>query len=146
MIIAKSIFLFNTIKLIGAGYLIYLGYKSLTSKASKTDLLVTGLKKDIAPLSAIKIGFLTNILNPKATLFFLSLFTLIVTPTSPLFIKILMGAEMSIVQFIWFAFVAYFTSHHLIKNRLVNIQHFAEKFIGVVLIGLGIKMAVSNSK
>ncbi len=146
LIISQSIVLFNIIKFIGAGYLIYIGYKSLTSKSSKVDIKTQSQKKDISKLAAIKIGFITNVTNPKATLFFLSLFTIIVTPTTPLFIKILMGAEMSIVTSLWFMLVAYLTSHHLVKTKISSIQHFAEKFIGVVLIALGIKVAFSTSK
>jgi len=146
LIISQSIVLFNIIKFIGAAYLIYIGYKSLTSKSSKTNVTVSDQKKDISKLAAIRIDFITNATNPKATLFFLSLFTIIVTPTTPLFIKILMGAEMSIVTALWFMLVAYLTSHHLVKSRISGIQHFAEKFIGVVLIALGIKVALSSSK
>lgn len=146
LIIANSIVLFNIIKFIGAGYLIYIGYKSLTSKSSKTDIKVRDHKKDISILAALRIGFITNVTNPKATLFFLSLFTLIVTPQTPLFIKILMGAEMALVTSAWFILVAYLASHYLVKDRISGIQHFAEKFIGVVLIALGIKVAFSTSK
>lgn len=146
LIISQSIILFNIIKFLGAGYLIYIGYKSLTSKSSKTDINIKEHKRDISKFAAIRIGFITNVTNPKATLFFLSLFTLIVTPNTPLLIKLLMGAEMSFVTFAWFAFVAYLASHKLIKNRVNKIQHFAEKFIGIVLIALGIKVALSTSK
>lgn len=145
-IISQSIILFNIIKFIGAGYLIYLGVKSLTAKSSKTDLSIQNHKKDISRLAAISIGFITNLTNPKVTLFFLSLFTLIVTPSTPLFVKIIMGAEMSLVTFLWFAFVAYLTSHHLVKSKVSRVQHFAERFIGVILIALGIKVAFSTSK
>src|SRR3989344_3098480 len=146
LIISQSIVLFNIIKFAGAGYLIYIGYKSLTSKSSKTDIIVGNQRKDLSGLAAIRIGFVTNVTNPKATLFFLSLFTLIVTPSTPLFIKILMGAEMSIVTFFWFAFVSFMISHPLVKAKVSKTQHFAEKFIGVVLIALGIKVAFSTSK
>lgn len=146
LIIANSIVLFNIIKFIGAGYLIYIGYKSLTSKSSNTSVIVGNQRKDLGRLAAIRIGFITNVTNPKATLFFLSLFTLVITPSTPLLIKILMGAEMSIVTSLWFILVAYLTSHHLVKSKLSGIQHFAEKFIGVVLIALGIKVAFSTSK
>lgn len=145
-IISQSIVLFNIIKFIGAGYLIYIGYKSLTAKATKIDISARSHKEDISRLAAIRIGFITNVTNPKATLFFLSLFTIVITPSTPLFIKILMGTEMSIVTFLWFALVAYLTSHHIVKDRISGIQHFAEKFIGVVLIALGIKVAFSTSK
>ncbi len=146
LIISQSILLFNAIKLLGAGYLIYLGYKSLTSKSSNIDIKSRHIKMDISKIKAIKIGFLTNVLNPKATLFFLSLFTLVINPNTPFFIKVFMGIEMSIVTFLWFAFVAYLVSHNIVKTKIGRIQHVAEKFIGIVLIGLGVKVALSTSK
>ncbi len=145
-IISKSILLFNFIKYLGAAYLIYIGFKSLTSKQSKRDESRIVEKIDIPKWHAVKIGFLTNALNPKATLFFLSLFTLVISPKTPLFVKLIMGGEMSVVTTLWFALIAYVFSHHLIQARIHKIQHYAEKFIGVVLIGLGIKVALSGSK
>lgn len=145
-IISKSILLFNFIKYLGAVYLIYLGYKSLTSKAGISDGETEETRQDISKINAIKIGFLTNALNPKATLFFLSLFTLVINSQTPLFIKLFMGVEMVIVTTLWFMFVAYVFSHNLLKSRIHKVQHFAEKFIGVVLIALGVKVALSQAK
>lgn len=146
LLIAQSVLLFNIIKFLGAAYLIYIGYKSLTSKTSRLYLPGQGNKADISRLAAIKIGFITNVTNPKATLFFLSLFTVVISPETPLFIKLFMAAEMSIVTALWFMLVAYLISHHFIKDRISRIHHHAEKFIGVVLIALGIKVALSGSK
>ncbi len=145
-IISKSILIFNFIKLLGAAYLIYIGYKSLTSKTHKVDDNVIFEKKDFSPLNAIKLGFLTNVLNPKATLFFLSLFTVVIKPDTPLFLKLFMGFEMSVVTMLWFAFIAYVFSHSIIQSRIHKIQAYAERFIGIVLIGLGLKVAFSASK
>ncbi len=146
LIIAKSIILFNAIKFLGAGYLIYIGYKSLTSKSNNQLLERKTQTKDISRWKALRIGFLTNVTNPKATLFFLSLFTLVINPMTPFFVKLIMGTEMFFATIIWFSFVAFLVSHHLVKNRINKIQNTAEKFIGVILIGLGIKVALSSSK
>lgn len=146
LLISKSILLFNFIKYLGAAYLIYIGYKSITSKSSHLQLQNQSKKTDISKFSAVKTGFITNATNPKATLFFLSLFTVVINPATPLSVKLFMGAEMAIVTAAWFILVAYLVTHHLVKSRLDKIQGFAEKFIGVVLIGLGIKVALSSSK
>lgn len=146
LIIARSILLFSVIKLLGAGYLIFIGYKSLTSKSSDVSQHSQNQKKDISSWQAIKIGFLTNVLNPKVTLFFLSVFTLVISPKTPIGVKLFMGVEMSLVTMSWFSLVAYLVSHHFIKSRFHRIQHVAEKVIGVVLIGLGIKVALSTTK
>jgi RhtB (resistance to homoserine/threonine) family protein len=144
LLISESIVLFNLIKYLGAAYLIYIGLKSLSSKSSNLRLQDQDQKTDISKFSAIRAGFITNATNPKATLFFLSLFTLVISPNTAFFVKFFMGIEMSVVTFFWFGFVAYIISHRSIKNRVDKVQHFAEKFIGVVLIGLGIKVALSS--
>lgn len=146
LIISQSIILFNIIKLLGAGYLIYIGVRSLISKSSNLKLTTEDHKSDISIAKAIRIGFLTNVLNPKVTLFFLSLFTLVINPSTPLGVKLFMGAEMSVVTSLWFSLVAYLVSHHFVKSRFQKIQHIAERFIGVILIGLGIKVALSTTK
>jgi threonine/homoserine/homoserine lactone efflux protein len=120
--------------------------KSLSSKTSELDIVENHLKKDISKLEAIKIGYLTDILNPKATLLFLSIFTVVITPSTPLWAKIFMWLEMSVVTFLWYALVAFIISHKSVKSRIVSIQRYAEKFVGVVLIALGIKVALSTSK
>lgn len=146
LLISQSIILFNFIKYLGAAYLIYIGYKSLTSKSSNLHLESQNKKTDISKFAAIRMGFITNATNPKVTLFFLSLFTLVINPDTPLFIKLFMGMEMTVVTSAWFMLVAYLISHNLVKSRLNKIQHHAERFIGVVLIALGIKVALSSSK
>jgi len=146
LIISKSILLFSIIKFLGAGYLFYIGYKSLTSKSSNHLTNPDTKQEDISRIAAIRMGFLTNATNPKVTLFFLSLFTLVINPDTPMFIKVLMGAEMSIATFAWFAFLATIFTHRLIKRRVSGIQHYAEKFMGAILIALGIKLALSTSK
>lgn len=145
-VISQSIVLFSTIKLLGAGYLIYIGYKSL--KAKPHNLTVKGFerKDSLDKIVAVKMGFLTNVLNPKATLFFLSLFTQVINPKTPLAIQLLYGFEMSLMTFVWFALVASILSHSTIQEKFASAHHKIEKVFGVILIALGIKVALSNSR
>ena len=89
LIISQSILLFNTIKLIGAAYLLFIGWKALTTKHSSAQ--TDGIMHKEAVMSAstaMRIGFLCNALNPKATLLFLALFTQVIDPQTPLFVQI----------------------------------------------------------
>lgn len=146
VLISQSVMLFNIIKYIGAAYLIYIGYKSLTSKSSKLEIDAHSEKGDLDKLEALKTGFITNVTNPKVTLFFLSLFTLMINPDTPMVVKLIMGLEMALVTALWFILVAYLISLPLVRNRIGKVQGYAEKFIGVVLVALGIKVALSSSK
>jgi len=149
LIISQSIVLFNSIKLLGAGYLIYIGIKSLFAKKEVSDSSEgerIESKKDISNFAAIRLGFLTNALNPKATLFFLALFTQVINPETATFIKVLYGLEMSVATFAWFAVVALLLTHRRINQAFSGIKHYLEKIFGVILIGLGIKVALGAHK
>lgn len=146
-IISQSVILFNIIKLLGAGYLVYIGIKSLRAKPADPNSKALEHKKiDISRLKAVRIGFVTNATNPKATLFFLSLFTLVIQPSTPLAIKGIMGAEMAIVTFAWFAIIAMAVSHRAIKQRITKVQHHIERVMGGILILFGIVLATAHSK
>jgi threonine/homoserine/homoserine lactone efflux protein len=91
-------------------------------------------------------GFITNVTNPKVTLFFLALFTQIIDPVTPLGIQLLYGVEMMIATTAWFTLVAILFSHHFVKKQFEKVGHIAEKTMGIILIGLGIKLALSSAK
>ncbi|HOX40928.1 MAG TPA: LysE family transporter [bacterium] len=145
LIISKSIVLFSTIKFIGAGYLIWIGYKSLRSKPNEDKEKVVE-KKDIGTFAAIRLGFFTNVLNPKVTLFFLALFTQVISPSTPFAIRIIYGIETSLMTFLWFGLVALVFSNPRIKQSFSRVQHHFEKVFGALLIALGIKVALSKAK
>ncbi len=146
LIISKSILLFSVLKFAGAGYLIYIGYKCLKAQPRQAQVVAAEKRTDLTRLAAIRVGFLTNVLNPKATLFFFALFTQVINPHTPKGIQVLYGLEMSAMTFAWFACVATFLSHRLIRERFVLTAHYLERFFGVVLIALGIKVALSSAK
>jgi len=144
LIISKSILLFTAIKYLGAGYLIYIGLKSFFSKSSHIEVGEHEQKEDIAPLEAVKIGFLTNVLNPKATLFFLSLFTLIFSPDTPLAIMSLMGLIMVVNTTLWFSLVSVFLSQQRIRTVFERYQNTFNKTLGGLLVALGVKVALTE--
>ena len=150
LIISQSIVLFSIIKYVGAAYLIYIGYKSLRAKPAPLE--VTAQKagpiapRILTPRSAISTGFLTNVLNPKATLFFLALFTQVIDPLTPKSIQLVFGLEMMLITFVWFSIISLVFSHPLLKTRITRVQHYIERVTGGVLIALGIKVALSSHK
>lgn len=143
LILSQSIVLFMLVKYLGAGYLVYLGWNSLSSK--KTDALqYTKENCDLSDFQSFKMGFINNALNPKATLFFLSVFTQVVSLETPTYIQIIYGATASISCLIWFSLVATFLNHKKIKQAFESVQQYFEKLMGVVLIGFGIKVAFTS--
>ncbi|WP_009631886.1 LysE family transporter [Synechocystis sp. PCC 7509] len=145
VIISKSIVLFSFIKLLGAAYLIYIGYKSLKAQPSG-KINATKSKHDLSRQQAIRIGFITNILNPKVTLFFFSLFTQVISPNTPVSIRALYGLQMFVFTLGWFTLLAVAISHPIVKKRFLSMSHYIEKTMGVILIALGIKVALESAR
>lgn len=145
LIISKSIILFNIIKYIGALYLIYIGIKSIVAKKSTVpDIDVDTELKTLPDMSAMKIGFLTNVLNPKATLFFLSLFTIVISPDIS---RLTLGVGsffMVFNTFLWFSIVAYFFTQAKIRSVYMKYETKFNKAFGGLLIMLGLKVATSK--
>ncbi|KKW42472.1 MAG: Lysine exporter protein (LYSE/YGGA) [Candidatus Magasanikbacteria bacterium GW2011_GWA2_56_11] len=142
LIISRSILLFSVIKFLGAGYLIYIGLKSVLSKSSKIELGEERKKEDITRFAAVRIGFLTNMLNPKVTLFFLSLFTFVISPKTPLLIMGIVSAIMIIDTMLWFSLVAVFLTQKRTRSIFERFQGVFNKTLGGLLIALGVRVAL----
>jgi threonine/homoserine/homoserine lactone efflux protein len=146
-IIEESVLLFSIIKYAGAAYLIYLGLRSLFRKK-----IVTGKIQTLSAMSHRKIFFqamLTNVLNPKVAIFFLSFLPQFIDPSAG------PGGESAYLKEqigflgLWFAIqgtliliiVASLTGafrNMLYQNK--NFWNWQEKITGMILVGLGIKM------
>jgi RhtB (resistance to homoserine/threonine) family protein len=144
-VISKSILLFNILKWVGAAYLIYIGFKSLMSRRIASIVEEFGPQRDIKQWTAFRIGFLGNLLNPKATLFFLALFTQIVQPTTPILMQAIYGMTVAVVALLWFALVAAIISQQTLKRHILSFSHWLERLTGAALIALGLRLAVAEA-
>ncbi len=146
-VISRSILLFSVIKYLGAAYLVYIGIKSLMSKPSQQPTALGEInhqikKPDITPFQAIKSGYLTNLLNPKATLFMLSIFTLVIKPETPIAVLIAGSAYMILATAAWFSLVAVFFSQKRIQNVYRRFEKAISRTFGGLLMLLGIRLAL----
>lgn len=144
LIISQSIILFSTIKYIGALYLIYIGIQSIRSKENTMNIQITKNVDTLNPVNAIKMGFLTNVLNPKATMFFLSLFTMVISPETPTVVLIIISSALVLNTIAWFSIVAVIISNTKVQNMYKQSQYVINTIFGALLMGLGIKIAFSK--
>lgn len=142
LLIQQSLWLFNGLKLAGAAYLIYLGVKMLLAKPD------TGSAADapaaMSDLAALRTGFLTNALNPKTTVFVVSLFMQVVQPATPLAIQLGYGVFISIAHMVWFTLVALCFSSGAVRQRLLRFRHWIDRAFGGLLVGFGALLATAN--
>ncbi len=143
LVISQSIVLFQVIKWLGALYLIYLGYQVYTG--DPTPLTTTPETPAEGSLwGAFWSGVLTNALNPKVTLFFLGLFTLVISPETPLGVQVGLGLMMAVDTFLWFALVVGLFSRSRVREGFGRWQGVVNKLFGGVLAGLGVKVGLDQ--
>lgn len=129
--------LLTVAKVVGGAYILYLGVSLLRSKPKtvaegNNDADEPFVEQTL--LRAFTTGFLTNASNPKATLFFLAIFTTLISATTPLKIQALYGVWMCFVNALWFVIVALFFSSARVRLLFMRMGHWFERTMGVVLI------------
>ncbi|NQY20276.1 MAG: LysE family translocator [Campylobacteraceae bacterium] len=143
-LLLASEFLFNIIKFIGAGYLIYIGYQLLRSKDHTINMI------NLPKISYKKMfwqGTLSNVMNPKVAIFYFSYLPQFVIPNSEneamqLFI---LGFTFAILTFALKAPIGFISGllSFLIQRR-PTILKYIHRTSGIILIGLGLKLALEE--
>lgn len=143
-VVAHSAQWMALIKLGGGGYLIFLGIKGLRSKPSQPDEIATTQAQTESARQQIITGFFCNALNPKAPVYFLSLFTVVLSPDMPLQTLAVYGLWIMALQMAWFTSLACLLSSPRIRTGLVRTGHWIDRAFGVAMLALGLQVISSN--
>ncbi|MEJ8473057.1 LysE family transporter [Roseibium algae] len=143
LLVSQSIFLFNALKLIGAAYLIFLGVTMY--RTASPDMPSDASSKVMSPLRALRWGFLTNVTNPKATMFAMSVFLQVTSPETPLWTQIGYGVIMASGVFLWFVVVTFFFTLEPVREKFMRMKLKVERTFGILLTVFGIGIAVTTS-
>ncbi|MGR5557532.1 LysE family translocator [Vibrio fortis] len=141
-LISQNAVLFHTIRYLGAGYLIYLGLKGIFAKEQASpDMNQTDKTKQ----RYIAQGFFCNVLNPKTMLFFLSIFSQLITnnPTDNAF-ALGYGVYMMALHMAWFALVAILFTSPLLQGWLNRFKQRLNQVCGAGLVLFGSALALKS--
>ena len=139
-IIAHSAQWMTAIKLAGGCYLLYLGFRGLRPGARATTVAAPARDVPASPLRQIAGGFFCNAFNPKAPIYFLALFTVVLSPGLPLPTLLAYGVWIMLIQWAWFSLVALLFAHHAIRDRLFAARHWIDRAFGVAMVALGVRV------
>jgi len=151
VILASSEWALEFLRYAGAGYLIYIGFKALFSKtetrAQSTQTEQTQPNQNIPgkeKIKAFKIALITQLLNPKALVYFTAVFAQFITTSSPLWILILYGLSVTIVELLWWIALTFILTHDHVRTRFTKLSQGIERVCGGLLIALGVRLALSK--
>lgn len=159
LVLKNSAVALTTVKWLGAAYLAWIGVQALRSKPRTEDVDVgRGLSpavrgsvgdkprptRDVPTARAAwTTGFLVNVLNPKAALFFIALFPLAVSVTTPRLVQVGYGAWMTVTTVAWFSFVSVVFTREEIRRAFLRHGHWIDRALGVIFLGFAASLAVN---
>ncbi|WP_375749124.1 LysE family translocator [Vibrio sp. HN007] len=143
-LLSQSVLLFSVIKYAGAAYLIYLGITGLFS----SKLMLDDSKAKPTATSSYKYliqGFLCNLLNPKTMLFFLSVFSQLVSSSNESNSFVLgYGVYIAMLHVAWFCVVALFVTSENALHVFQRFGHRINQVCGAGLVTFGTTLSLSN--
>jgi threonine/homoserine/homoserine lactone efflux protein len=144
-ILLTSATLFSAVKLAGAAYLVALGIVSIRQALRRVPVepgAAGGRTPRSSTAHALAQGLLSNLLNPKVALFYLTLLPQFIRPGDPVLARSLLLAGVHVVLgLVWLATYAYFLGRLGETLRRPRVRRALEGVTGVLLIGLGARLA-----
>ena len=141
-ILHTSPWMMGLAQVLGALYLLYLGVGLLRSQAGGRAQAPDDTRSTAPPKlwQAFRTGFLTNASNPKATLFFLAVFTTVVSSSTPLGVQAGYGVWMCLVNAAWFVLVSRVFSQPDIRQAFLSVGHRFEQVMGGLMVVLALRL------
>jgi threonine/homoserine/homoserine lactone efflux protein len=144
-IIANSSSALWSIKILGSGYLIMLGIRGLKAKARSAEPLSGAIVKERSALKTIGLGFLCNALNPKAPIYFVSLFTVVLSQDTPPQNILIYGLWMMVLQLAWFSLLTVLISRPAVTHTFQTMGHWIDRIAGGAMLLLGFKVLATST-
>ncbi|MGO3744138.1 MAG: LysE family translocator [Alcaligenes aquatilis] len=138
--------LMSMAEVLGGAYLLYIGWGFLRQAHTPIEVSLTDSDNNkhatVSVRQSLMLGFMTNATNPKATLFFLAVFTSIVSASTPLSTQMLYGVWMCLVNAGWFIVVSLIFTNPRVRQRFVRMGTWFERITGVLLLGFSLRLLV----
>jgi RhtB (resistance to homoserine/threonine) family protein len=142
VILATSAEAFTVLKLAGAAYLVYLGVQALRS-SFRDDAVTTPAPRRAR--SSFLQGLLSNVLNPKVAVFYLTFMPQFMSPGDNVLIRSLAFAVAhGVMGIAWLTAYAYVLSRISVVLGRSGVRRWLERVTGGVLVALGVRLALER--
>jgi RhtB (resistance to homoserine/threonine) family protein len=139
LLVRSSATAFEILKFAGAAYLLWIGVRAIRTRASEYGAGPAAGPR-VSGRSAWAMGFVTNALNPKATLFFVAAFAVLVSPHTPRVVRLGYGAWISLTTMAWFTFVALVFDQEPVRVRFLRHRHWIDRALGAIFIAFALSL------
>lgn len=143
-VIAKLLWLTTIIKIAGAAYLVWIGIRMIALARRPAVVPGSSFGRADGGWIALRRGYLSSITNPKAAAFFGSIFVVMLPATAPGWVYVAAVTLLSLLSAGWHCALALVFSVAYVQSRYRSAKAKIDTVVGAILIGLGIRLAVSR--
>ena len=115
------------------------------SKARNLEVISISPVAKRSAAKTIGMGFLCNALNPKTSIYFVSLFTIVLSQDTPAQHLLIYGLWMMVLQLAWFCFLTLLLSRPAVTSKFQRMGHWIDRIAGGAMLLLGIKVLASRT-
>ena len=133
--------LYVTLKLLGGAYLVYLGVQSWRHAKEPLVIKTTEPVENDSSWHSFRLGFMTN---PKAVVFFGSIFAALLTPSLPLWVRAMAVGVVLFNALWWYSLVAVMFSAVKVQRAYARAKRHIDRVMGGFLILLGFRLMFSS--
>src|SRR3984885_1040235 len=142
VLILRFAWLGDTIRVVGGAYLVWLGIQAWRARPGSPSCPAPEPVRDVTSLlRGLRVGFLTEITNPKGIAFFLGLFAAAVPPATPFWAKLAVLSAGGMIEVAWYTAVSFALSSGPMLAGYEKAKRTVDRVIGTLLIALGLKIA-----
>jgi threonine/homoserine/homoserine lactone efflux protein len=144
LIIKTTPWLLNILLYLAAGYLTWIGISAIRSQPNGQTQVAPATDAPKSFFKSFMLGFITNGVNPKATLFFLSVFTVAISSNTLLSHKIIYGLYMAIATAGWFIFLSIVITHKRVRVFYELNGYIFDRIMGIILIVMALFLVLNG--
>ncbi|TWI53190.1 threonine/homoserine/homoserine lactone efflux protein [Pseudomonas duriflava] len=144
VLLVQSAQAFFILKLLGAGYLFWIGIKSLSAafkNEQNLELPFSKKRNSVSIRSAFAEGFLTNMLNPKVSMFYLAAFPQFLATGDSIYKAYFLVSTHAFINLVWFSAMVFLLSRLKGLATNANFIKWLKSVTGVVFIGFSANLA-----
>ena len=136
--------LYGALKLLGGGYLIYLGIQLVSRRSANSFCIEDHQPTRPGVFAAWRAGLLTNLTNPKTAAFVTSLFAASMPANPPAWLGLTSVAMMTMLSITWYTAVALIFSTSMCADLYKRGRHWIDRFAGMVFMAFGARLVVDR--
>jgi threonine/homoserine/homoserine lactone efflux protein len=140
-LITRNVYIYDTVRLLGAGYLLFIGIKALKFRGS-LNLDVFDSSQQRSGWQGLRDGFFCNLLNPKVTIYIFSIFTQFIMPCDSTWAKTGYGLVIVLTSLCGWSLFILLVQQSFIRQGLARFNTLINRLFGGVMIALGLRIAL----